>query len=445
MKVRSLIVENIMLPIGDIISSQSVAPCFRFLMKSQYWTREQINNYQNKKLQLLVNHAYNTVPYYNDLFNKYKLKPEDIKTKYDLNKIPITTKATIKKEGIERFTSTSFPKKEIINASSSGSTGEPLFYLNTKKAYSMNIASSLRGWYWTGYRLGDKFVKLSQNVRDLKLKKIQDKITNNLYLASDPLTDSNFEFILKKIEEYKPNIIRCYPDPLLFLARYKTTRNIYKHKPHAIATTGNTLFAETRKEIEEAFGCKIFDAYNCEGNSVVFECPTHTCYHSTEEYGISEVIDEEGNNITNGVGRLISTDLHNFAHPFIRYDTQDLIEIDNTPCKCEREHLKILRILGRDNDVITSKTGRKFIVHNFTGFFQIDSKELNRSVEQFQIRKTKNEKIKFLLVVNNRYNNNAKSFIQNYWEKQFEQSVDIELVNKIPLTKSGKRRFIINE
>ena len=227
-------------------------------------------------------------------------------------------------------------------------------------------------------------------------------MSRNLYLATNPLIDSNFEFILKEIERYKPKIIRCYPDPLLFLARYKQNHPEFSYSPLAITTTGNTLHSETRAEIEAAFGCKIFDSYNCEGNSTVFECPTHTCYHSAEEYGISEVVDENGSPIKSGVGRLISTDLWNLAHPFIRYDTQDLVEVSDEPCSCGRKHLRINKIIGRDNDVIIAPNGRKFIVHNFTGFFQTDHKEINRSIEQFQVVK-KDSIIIFRMVVNQRF------------------------------------------
>jgi phenylacetate-CoA ligase len=149
------------------------------------------------------------------------LRPGDIQKLEDLHKIPILNKAVFYKKGIDMFTSTQISKRDRIQSSSSGSTGEPLFYYRTRDAYSMNLAASLRGWYWMGYRLGDKYIKLSQNPRKTPIKRIQDKMTRNLYLATNPLIGTNFEFILKKIERYKPKIIRCYPDPLLFLARYK--------------------------------------------------------------------------------------------------------------------------------------------------------------------------------------------------------------------------------
>jgi phenylacetate-CoA ligase len=219
----------------------------------------------------------------------------------------------------------------------------------------------------------------------------------------------------------------------------------FHYHPQAITTTGNTLHPETRSEIENAFECKIFDSYSCEGNSTVFECPTHNCYHSTEEYGISEVIDDQENNVATGVGRLISTDLWNLAHPFIRYDTQDLIEIDETPCICGRKHLRINKILGRDNEVLIMKTGRRFIVHNFTGFFQVDSSEINRSIDQFQVVKKQNGTILFRLVVNGKYSDSVSEYIRSFWENEFKARVVIEITDQLPLKANGKHRFIINE
>jgi phenylacetate-CoA ligase len=445
MSLFNLFSEKVILKIGDIITGQTISKKLDFLKKSQWWDREKIKQYQEERLRMLIRHSFETVPYYRDLFNKLRLKPDEVKTYEDLKKLPILTKAVIKKEGIERFTSTGISKNKVRNCGSSGSTGEPLFYLDTKESYSMNLAANLRGWYWMDYRLGDKYVKLSQNVRKNSIKRLQDKMSHNLYLATNPLIDSNFEHILKEIETYKPRFIRCYPDPLLFLARYKSKHPEFKYIPVAITTTGNTLFPDVRVEIENSFGCKIFDSYCCEGNSTVFECPTHTCYHSTEEYGISEVIDIQGENITKGIGKLLSTDLWNFAHPFIRYDTQDLIEVDNIPCSCGRVHLRINKILGRDNEVLIIDSGRKFIVHNFTGFFQVDTHELNRSVDQFQVVKKKDGSILFKLVVNKQYTESVSTYIRSYWVKEFNNKVNIEIYDHLPLSLSGKRRFIINE
>ena len=156
-------------------------------------------------------------------------------------------------------------------------------------------------------------------------------------------------------------------------------------------------------------------------------------------------MDENGSRIKSGVGHLISTDLWNFAHPFIRYDTQDLVEISDEACSCGRKHLRINRIIGRDNDVLVASNGRKFIVHNFTGFFQVDTPQIKRSIDQFQVIKKKDATILFKLVVNHNYDNSVSNYIRIFWSNELKTRVDIEITEQIPLTVNGKRRFIINQ
>jgi phenylacetate-CoA ligase len=369
--------------------------------------------------------------------------PKDIKSKTDLHKIPILTKKIIKSEGTKRFTSTKYYKKKVVQRTSSGYVGVPLSYIINKEAYSMDLAANLRGWYSMGYRLGDKFMKLSLNTRKAKIKQLQDFLSRNFYLHIPSYTDLRLIEVLQDIEEYKPKVIRCYPDPLLYLARSKKKNLKFTYNPKSINTTGNILFPEVRKEIEEAFNCKIFDSYSCEGNSNVFECPTHTCYHSTEEYGISEVLNENSENITKGIGKLISTDLWNLAHPFIRYDTHDLIEVDDSICSCGRQHLKINRIIGRDNDFISIPSGRHFVVYDFTIFFSTNA-NLNKAIDEFQVI-NKGDEVLILLIVNDNFNENVSKFIKTYWEEQFQVPVSIKIVEFIPLTSIGKRIYFKNE
>ncbi len=441
----NFISEKLILPLSDLLTRQYISKYFKLLQKSQWWSTEKLREFQNQRLRKLIEHSVNTVPYYRELFKKHDLCISDIKTIDDLNKIPVLTKEIIKQEGIEKFTSEAIPQYKLKSASTSGSTGEPLFYYTTREAYSFNLAAYLRGWYWAGYRLGDRYTKLSQNPRNKPIKRLQDAISNNMYLSTNPLNEKNYEYILRRIDEFKPKAIRCYPDPLLFLARYKLNNDNFSHSPQFINTTGNTLHDETREEIEKAFNCKIFDSYNCEGNPLVFECHTHKCYHSTEEYGLSEIVNDDGQEISNGIGHLISTDLWNFAHPFIRYKTQDLVEVSDKECECGRNLLRIDRIIGRDNDVLEVDSGRKFIVHNFTVFFShTDITELNRSVEQFQVVKY-SEFILFRIVPNNRYSYAVSNFIRSHWEDEMGCKVKVETVGHIPLTKSGKRKFIIDK
>lgn len=442
---NNFVAEKLILPIGDFFTGMEVYSSLNFLLKSQWWSTDKLRDFQNHSLRNLINHAMNTVPYYSDLFKSIGIKNNDILSVDDLIKLPILTKDIIKDHGLERFESKLFDQKNSLPASSSGSTGEPLYYIQSKYSKSLNTAAGLRGWYWAGFRLGDKYVKLSQNPRTSFVKRTQDYMSRNKYLSTNPLIESNYKFILDEIEAYKPKIIRSYPDPLNFIAEYRQKSGCYSHIPNAIITTGNTLHSEVRRKIMRSFNTMVFDSYNCEGNPVVFECPSHTCYHSTMEYGITQVVDDNNNLIKNGVGRLISSDFSNLAFPFIRYDTQDLVEISDEPCVCGRNLLRINKILGRNNDVLEGGDGRKFIVHNFTGFFQSDNNHLNRSVEKFQIVKKEDATFVFKLIVNNQFTDDTANYITRFWQKELKSKIVIEIVENIPLTSSGKWRFVIKE
>lgn len=70
---------------------------------------------------------------------------------------------------------------------------------------------------------------------------------------------------------------------------------------------------------------------------------------------------------------------------------------------------------------------------------------LKRSVDQFQIVKKKDGSVSFNLVVNKNFDITVQKYICNYWENKFNTRVNINIVDAIPLTKSNKRKFIINE
>lgn len=439
--------ERVILPVSDLITGQSVSKYLRFMLKSQYWSREQMNAFQNSKLRNLIKYAYEYVPFYRDVMMKRHLTPDDIQTKEDLKKLPIINKDLIRREGIDRFTSTEMPKSKMIKHSSSGSTGEPFRFYITKLNYSVNLAANLRGWYGFGWRLGDKYVKLSQNLRDSKLKRLQDWITRDLYLESRDLSDNHIREILNEIERYKPMVIRSYPDPLYLMSKYRLEhKEDYTFCPKVVTTTGNVLHDHVRKLIEDAFGCEVYDSYSSEAGSNVFECSTHCGYHSSEEYGITEIVDENDQPIVNGCGRLVTTDLWNYAHPFIRYDVQDRVELASEDCPCGRHHLHISRILGRDNEILITHTGKRYIVHHFTYFFEpTKTPQLNNSIDQFQVIQHADKTVLFLLVVNDRFNEQMVDYIRKYWEQELETKVDVQIVERIPLMKNNKRRFIIIE
>ena len=424
--------EHIILPLSDMLRGEQVHKYLRLLKEAEEWTPEQLHTFQQERLRKLIVHAAKEVPFYHDWIQTHDLNLDTI----TLDQLPIVSKSIMRQEGIDRFTSEHFPIKQRISSRSSGSTGEPFSMYESKLSSSVNTAAKLRTWYMAGYRLGDRYMKIANGARHGKLKKLQDTINSCLYVPFYSMSDDVLKSILDKIERSHPTIIRSYPIPLYLLAQYRNSHAGYTFSPHHIMTTGSTLPIAYRTEIEKAFGCDIIDSYSCEGTANCYETPTHDGYHITQYYGIIEVLDDDNKPVTNGIGRVVSTDLWNLAHPFIRYDTQDLVEVTDG---------KIVRIMGRECESYINANGQRFTVHNFVGFFQEDDRPTRQSVTAYQVVKRKDGGITLRLVVNDQYTPDIEHYIIDFWQQQLGVPVSVSIVEEIPLMHNNKRLTIIEE
>lgn len=420
--------EHIILPLSDLVKGESVYKFLRLLQEAEQWSPEQMQTFQQERLRKLLVYAATEVPFYRDWFRDHNFDPQAV----TLNQLPIVNKSIMRLEGIDRFTAEHFPVKEKFISRSSGSTGEPFTTFDTKLSSSVNTAAKLRTWYMSGYRLGDRYMKITNGARHATLKKLQDRVNNCLYVPFYSMSDDVLKSILDKIEHSRPTIIRSYPIPLYLLAQYRNSHAGYHHCPRHIMTTGSTLPVAYRTEIEKAFDCDIIDSYSCEGTANCYETTAHDGYHITHYYGIIEVLDDDNKPITDGIGRVVSTDLWNLAHPFIHYDTQDLVEVKDG---------KIIRIMGRECEALVHANGEIFTVHNFSHFFLY---ELS-SVVSYQIFKCKNGSIIFRLVVNDQYTPDIEHYIINFWQQQLNVPVSVSIVDEIPLMHNNKRLTIVEE
>jgi phenylacetate-CoA ligase len=432
--------KNIFLPLSDTLQGLTISENLSFLLKSQYWSKEELVKFQEVQLQNLIQHIYENVPFYNEWFRSHKLRPGDIKQIEDLNLLPVLSKTEMRRTPSD-FIAKNINRKKMIRLNSSGSTGEPFEYFLTQNAFSMKYAAGLRGWSWMGYSLGDHYAKLSQNPRSSWIKKLQDLINRSSYIYMPDLSENSLYNIIKILVRSKPDYIRCYPDPLFFIAKLLHKNNKVLEGIKAINSTGNILTQEARRMIEDSFGCPVFDSYSCEGSALFYEGPGRDNYLGSMEYAISEVLNDKLTEVNSGeTGMHITTDLHNFAMPMIRYNTQDLVEKSLSGSACGRQLFGLSKIIGRDNDILITPSGNRLIVHLFTIYF-----EYFDSIRQFQIEQTQKDVFIIRLVVDDTFSSVIKKQIFSYWQNFLGKDVNlsIEIHDTIPFLRSGKRRFLI--
>ena len=436
----SSVFRILLFPAIELHSGTNIQQHLAALNKSQWWSKEQVEELQNKKLRDLIHHAYTNVPYYHRIFSQQGITPEDIRTKDDLKKIPVLTKDDIRKN-LPDLIARNVPKSQIIESHSSGSTGEPLKYYIDKRSYSAGWAQTFRCWSWAGFQLGDPYVKISLNPRTSTFKKIQDRILQTKYIYAAGMTDTSISQEIEKIQHFNPKIIRNYASHMYMMAKLMERNNI-QYYGATVATTGSMLYPHYREVIEKQFNCKVFDAYGGESTAVSFECNEHNGYHISDEDVIVEFLKGTEHVAPDEPGRIVITNLDNFAMPVIRYDIKDIGTYTDESCPCGRGLSLMKSIEGRESDIISTPSGDLIVVH----FFGILFGHI-RGVDQFQITQERIDQLTVKIVKNQHFTEKDLDYVKEEIQRRAgpEVKLTIELVSEIPLYgNSGKRRYVIS-
>src|SRR6185437_7676900 len=129
-------------------------------------------------------------------------------------------------------------------------------------------------------------------------------------------------------------------------------RGITSIRPVAVITSSETLSADVRRTIEDAFACPVFDHYGAaEMAAFITQCAAGA-YHCNSDYGVVELL-RDGHAVAPGeMGEIVATGFINPVMPFIRYATGDLAVRGAARCPCGRGFPILRRILGRMDDVL---------------------------------------------------------------------------------------------
>ena len=132
-----------------------------------------------------------------------------------------------------------------------------------------------------------------------------------------------------------------------------------------VRTLGEASTPDLRALCREAWGVPLVDVYSAEEvGYIALQCPEHEHYHVQAESVLVEILDERGAPAPPGeTGRVVVTDLHNFAMPLVRYEIGDYAEVGE-PCACGRGLPVLRRIVGRVRNMLrdaraASATGRR--------------------------------------------------------------------------------------
>lgn len=434
----------------DLFRGTNINRTLDFLRNSQYWDEQHLRDYQYDKLIKLVKYAYKNVPYYTELFKKIKLRPSDITSLNDISKIPVLTKEDFRNNN-HKLVSKNHSLRKIKKGKTGGTTGAPVFVYKDTQNRSFTWASYYRWYEWMGLEYGDPtatFWGARTVLRDSKKKKLIDSIggalSNSIRINSFGLNEEGLQSAYKRLNQFKPKLLKGYLSALLDLATYIEKNNLKPLNPCAISSTTETLLPMHRTFLENVFGAPVYDQYGCgEVSAISYECKKHEGLHVTMEHVLCEILNTNNDRVLDERGRIVATDLDNYVMPVIRYETGDMSSISSKKCSCGRAHSLMKGIDGRTADTLQLKNGSR--VH---GVFVTDIlAELNiftDKIKRFQIQQNTEGEISFLYekgIISPEINEiiNLKRILEQFFTK-----VSMYETNEFKYSKSGKFRYVIN-
>jgi phenylacetate-CoA ligase len=404
------------------------------LFSNEFASREELAELQQKTLKRVLENATQNVPFYKKL---------GISTPV-LEEFPIVNRSEIAQSPLD-FVSNNYRKESLMVIYTGGSTGTPLGVYLTKEIRRKSYAFWNRFYRGFGVDIKDrKATFLGRKIQDPDNNKPPfwrlNAAGNQLLFSSFHMTDENLPYYIKRLNTFRPKIVEGYPQSVFRIAEFICENDIkLEFTPRGISTSSENFTNKQRATMEKAFGCKVYDQYGS-AESVIFagDCE-YGNKHIAVEYGVAEVLKEDGSIASEGAGELIVTSLLNDAMPLIRYRIGDLGKISHKSCQCGRNTPILEELSGKVGAVIVSR-GKRVSTAAIAFAF-----EYLESVSKAQIIQNEPEKILVKLVAKEGFAKDMREFMEWELRKMLGQEleIDVELVDDIPSSDNGKYQMVI--
>jgi phenylacetate-CoA ligase len=420
-------------------------PAFRLLQQSQHWSEDRLAEFQVSKLRVMLRHCARHVPYYRRLFREAGFDPERVREVADLRALPLLDKEAVR-ANMKEFLAENIKPRQMLYFTTGGSTGTPLVVYNLRHAGGREWAFMLAQWARVGFHYTDKRAIL----RGWPVKNKQ----HWRYEASERgYAFSNFHMTAQNVSEYarvmrekKIPYLHSYPSAIIDFARHLKNLRLEPPRFRAILASSENLYAGQRQYIESFFGARLFSWYgHTEDLILAGECESSNDYHIFPEYGVAEVVKEDGSDAAREgeMGELVGTTLDNFAMPLIRYRTDDWAVVGPRSCECGRNYKLLRETRGRWHQEML--VGRLDNLISMTALNVHD--EAFDHVQQLQFHQREKGKVELRIKRRPDYAERDSRRILAALEEKIGDTMEISLsfTDEIALSPRGKFRFIIQE
>ena len=422
------------------------------LNRTQWLNYDELMALQQKKLQRLVEYADRYVPYYHRAFEKAGFYPEDLRQNPDcLSKLPILTKTIIRENWDDLLTTEPIRRQRMSRLSTSGSTGNPLIFMQDADFRDTVTADIQRHIGWAGCGLGDRHafiwgVSQQMNWRQKTRSRLIDSVWNRFLINAFAMTDETMTNFARRISREKPKVLFGYATALFRFAQFVRTSPFKEITFNGIISSSETLLPQVRQFLEETFQCKVYNRYGTlELGGVACECEAHTGLHISMENNYVEILCDGLPAKTGTAGEIIVTNLNNLGMPFIRYSIGDAgAWYSGEDCPCGRKLPMLKTIDGRLVESFYTRDGRTV----WSGFTGAAYRCLaHPTIKQFQVVQKNLDKMVVRLVPNGTVPRQILDEISQAIQISYGDRVvvEFEFLDEIPLLPSGKHSYAISE
>ena len=432
-------------PLHERIKGHDSAPLLRQMERSQWWSAQQLQQWQLARLRELLRHAGEHVPYYRALFARIGFDPGQVRQLADLARLPLLRKADI---AAARDHFKSARAVGLRPFATGGSSGEPLLFFLGRRRISHDIAAKWRATRWWGVDIGDREAVLWGSPIELhaqdRVRRLRDALLRTTLLPAFAMSSARLDGYVEQLRRWRPRMLFGYPSALCRIASHAGAHDLPLDGlgVKVAFVTAERLYDEQRAQIAAAFGCPVANGYGGrDAGFIAHECPDGGM-HITAEDILVEIVDAQGRALPAGAsGQIVVTHLATQDYPFIRYATGDVGALGTQPCACGRGLPLLQSIEGRSTDFVTAHDGT--VMHGLALVYIV--RELPQ-VRGFKIIQESLQRTRVLLVCQPRLDEATRAAIVAGFRARLGAQVDIaiEEVDEIAAEASGKYRYVVS-
>jgi len=477
-KIVGTLMQNLVFPAMLLPTRSQATKLVKRMRQFQRWPLEKLRNRQLDRVRSLIEVASQESIFYREKFARSGLSNLDLNELSDLSSFPITTKSDIEANFPDRMVIASRRNSDWQYVGTRGTTRRIMVVHDFERRdlgrAAVMVALTEDSPYCYGAKqisippdacsvhcgvestradsVAEQFFAMAtrripwnrESVSDLRGLVMDQWVQRSCTLPPLPLegSEETLRDCVAAIRKHRPLQLVALPEYLRTLAEY-ILRSGDTLPPIAVIRPMGANFPKSwTPEIESAFGGQLREHYGSrEMGPMAFDCAKANGMHLLMDSHLIEIVKTDGTAAkSNELGKVLVTDLHNFAMPIIRYEIGDLARVNYESCSCGRTSPRIF-LEGRVEDALVTCDGRILTSDAVSNFFTNQ-----KHVRDFELTEKRNGvwSLKVVPVNHDQLDSDALVIEFLAWAGE-SRSVTVRTVSTIRPEASGKFRHVKNQ